>query len=187
MGFGTTRSCLSIFYRPGKKNVRVGRCIVPSIHSGRGHDALVLEENLVAAVASPQVSAKSGEDSLCKRQRLDLGFREIMLSRTLLTDEKEARELALTAQQYILLDGVLHFIEKDQVLKVIPPEQEREKLFDEVHGGAFGGHLRDAKIHGELSKKYWWPGMRGDIIRWCQACLVCASRQQFALPSRLSQ
>ena len=83
----------------------------------------------------------------------------------------------MTAQQYVLLDGVLHFIGKDQALKVIPPEQERKKPFDEVHGGAFGGHLQDAKIHGELSKKYWWPGMRGDIIRWCQACFVCASRQ----------
>ena len=68
----------------------------------QGEDTmLVPEENLVAAVASPQVSAKSGEGSLCERQRLDPGLRQIMLylqSRTLPTDEKEARELALTAQ-----------------------------------------------------------------------------------------
>ena len=50
-------------------------------------------------------------------------------------------------------------------------------MFEEVHGGPFGGHLRDAKIHGELSRQYWWPGMRRDIFRWCQACMVCASRQ----------
>ena len=65
-------------------------------------------ENLVAVVASPQGSTKSGEGSLCERQRLDPGLRQIMLYlqlRTLPTDEKEARELALTAQQYILLDA----------------------------------------------------------------------------------
>ena len=132
---------LSIFYRPGKKNV-----LADELSQSPIQGVLVPEENLVAAVASPQVSAKSGEGSLCERQHLDPGIRQIMLylqSRTLPTDEKEARELALTAQQYVLLDGVLHFIGKDQALKVILPEQERKKLFDEVHGGAFGGHLGD--------------------------------------------
>ena len=50
-------------------------------------------------------------------------------------------------------------------------------MFDEAHAGPFGGHLRDAKVHGQLAKHYWWPRMRGDIIRWCRACLVCASRR----------
>ena len=31
---------------------------------------------------------------------------------------------------------------------------------------------------GEWSKHYWWQGMRGEIIQWCQACLVCATRQE---------
>ena len=92
-------------------------------------------------------------------------------------DVKKAKELSLTAQQYVLLDGVLHYVEKDKTLRIIPPESDRRSMFEEVHGGPFGGHLRDAKIHGELSRRYWWPGMRRDIIRWCQACLVCASRQ----------
>ena len=46
-----------------------------------------------------------------------------------------------------------------------------------MHAGVWGGHLKDDKIHGELAKRYMWPGMRSDIIKWCQACLVCASRQ----------
>ena len=31
-------------------------------------------------------------------------------------------------------------------------------------------------MHGKLGKHYWWPGMRGDIVKWCRACLVCATR-----------
>ena len=62
-------------------------------------------------------------------------------------------------------------------LRVIPPECDRRQFLDEVHGGAFSGHLRDAKIDGELSKTYWWPKMQSDIIQWCWACLLCASRQ----------
>lgn len=76
-----------------------------------------------------------------------------------------------------MLEGVLYYVEKDKTLKIIPPQEDRKSLFTEVHSGRFGGHLRDAKIHGELSKGYWWPGMRSNIIQWCQACLTCASRQ----------
>ena len=46
-----------------------------------------------------------------------------------------------------------------------------------VHSGIFGAHLKDAKIHGELSKHYWWPKMRVDICKWCHSCLVCVTRQ----------
>ena len=67
---------LSIFYRPGKKNVLADALSRSPI---QGEDMmLVPEENLVAAVASPQVSAKSGEGNLCERQRLDPGLRQIM-------------------------------------------------------------------------------------------------------------
>ena len=62
-------------------------------------------------------------------------------------------------------------------MRIIPPQGDRKQLFDEVHAGVWGGHLKDAKIHGELPKRYLWPSMRSDIIKWCQACLVCASRQ----------
>ena len=62
-------------------------------------------------------------------------------------------------------------------MRVIPPTSQREKIFHKVHGGRLGAHLRDAKIHGELSRHYWWPGMGNDIIRWCKSCITCASHQ----------
>ena len=48
----------------------------------------------------------------------------------------------------------------------------RKQLFDKVHGGMFGSHLREAKIFGELAKRYWWPHMRSQVVRWCQACVI---------------
>ena len=49
--------------------------------------------------------------------------------------------------------------------------------FEEAQSGKFGAHLRDAKVHGELSKHYWWPRMRANISEWCQGCLVRATHQ----------
>ena len=141
---------------------------------------LVLKETLVAAVESTQDHAKSGKCDLGEQQRGDPWLWQVIAyleTGALPSDGSKAREFAVSGQQYVLLEGVLYHVERDKTLRVIPPECDRRRLFDEVHGGAFGGHLRDAKIHGELSKRYWWPKMRGDIIQWCQACLVCASRQ----------
>ena len=88
-------------------------------------------------------------------------------------DDKKARELILSRSQSALLDGVF---KKDNSLRIFVPECDREELFKEAHEGVFGGHLREAKIYSQLSKHYWWPGMRSDVSYWCKACLVCATR-----------
>ena len=62
-----------------------------------------------------------------------------------------------------------------KTLRIIPPTNHRKKLFDEVHSGLQSGHLRKAKMIGQLSHHYWCPQMRADIQRWCKACLTCAS------------
>ena len=46
-------------------------------------------------------------------------------------------------------DGTLYRVEADKSLRIIPPAGDRQKLFEEVHGGLFGEHLREAKMHSE--------------------------------------
>ncbi len=95
---------------------------------------------------------------------------------TLPEEAKKARELVLSQSQYKLVDGVLYRVEADKTLRIIPPSSDRKRIFGNAHSGAFGGHLREVKIHGQLAKHYWWPRTRADIGRWCRACLTCASR-----------
>ena len=59
---------------------------------------------------------------------------------------------------------------------MIPSVTYWKKLFDDMHSGKLGGHLRDAKIHNLLNKHYWWPGMCKDICRRCKGCLTCATQ-----------
>ena len=74
------------------------------------------------------------------------------------------------------MDDVLYHVEADKTLRVIPPGKDHKKLFHEAHDGAFGAHLRDAKVHSQLSKHYWWKRMRADI-RWCRTCLTCVTHK----------
>ena len=147
---------------------------------------------VIAAMRSARPSAKGGDtnptepvdteredsQSLEDRQRADPDLAPIMdyIQRGVLPDGERACELALTQNQYELLEGALYHVEPDKT-RVILPREDRKKVFDEAHAGPFGGHLRDAKMYGQLAKHYWWPKMRADVISWCRACLTCASRR----------
>ena len=78
-------------------------------------------------------------------------------------DNRRARELLLSQSYFAVVDGVLYRVKKDKTLKIVPPECDRYQLFLEVHEGVFSGHLRQAKVHSQLSRHYWWPRMRQDI------------------------
>ena len=58
---------------------------------------------------------------------------------------------------------IMYHTEGDKTLRVVIPETDRECLFNEVHAGTFGRHLKEAKIHSQLSQRYWSPKMRADI------------------------
>lgn len=87
-------------------------------------------------------------------------------------DDNLAKAFALTHSQYLIQ---LYHIEPDCTLRIIPPTVTRKELFQKVHAGAFGAHLSEGKVHGELRRHYWWKGIRTDIARWTHGCLVCAT------------
>ena len=133
---------------------------------------------LLAAVMEGERNC-TDDDPFGDRQRQDPELNMIInyLENTdLPEDDKVARELILAESRYAVIKGVLYRIEEDQSLRIIPPAEDRLRIFESAHGGQFGRHLREAKIHGQLSRHYWWPRMRTDIREWCRACTFCASR-----------
>ena len=102
--------------------------------------------------SSSQQAVERGGD-IRKRQLDDPELKCIMLyleDGELPRDEKKAKELVLGKSLYEIVDGILYHIELDKSLRLIPPTCDRESLFQEVHNGTFGAHLKDTKIHGEL-------------------------------------
>ena len=168
---------IHIHYRPGKANSNVD-ALSRFPAEEEPCDTHTQVPAVVATTYPSSVQAKDGEPTLAALQQSDSHLREIieyLEHRTLPADEKRGRESALSRSQYQVVEGVLYHVEKDQTLRIIPPQTLRDKLFHKVHDGKFGDHLRDAKIYSLLSKHYWWQGMWTDILKWCKACLICAT------------
>ena len=124
------------------------------------------------------VGAIAATSELAELQRKDEGLKQIIAfqeSRILPSEEKQAKLISLTQSQYTLVDNVLHYVNPDGSLRVIPPTSKRQELFHQAHGGIFGGHLGDAKVYSELLCHYWWPKMRSDNTHWSRICLTCAT------------
>lgn len=182
---------LKIEYRPGKSNAKADALSRYPVSLLPRDCAETQTCRLIAAVeAGPPArkgkrevenSADSTEEhsTLGARQRADPCLRDIILhleTGELPGDRRRACELVLGKPQFTLRDGVLYKLESDKSLCIVPPTTDRKELLREVHEGPFGGHLREAKIHGELGRHYWWPGMRADLTNWCRCCVRCAKR-----------
>lgn len=184
---------LRIHYRPGKSNSNADALSRCPVETDLVDTAVPTSRVLLAAIQPAQASAKDGDTpldvptttsfmvapSIEERQHADPELAPIIEYHQTgtLPEGEVARGLAVAWSQYEVIEGLLYHLEPDKTLRVVLPKSDRKRVFDEAHAGPFGGHLRDAKVHGQLAKHYWWPRMRGDIIRWCRACLVCASRR----------
>ena len=168
---------LTIEYRTGRKNEKADAL---SRHPVSGENTVGSDPVPHAVIAATSFEPESQRSSSLKeRQRADPSLVSIihyLEDGTLPEEDKEARVLLLSQSNYTLLDGVLYHVEPDKTLRIIPPKADRKKLWEELHSGCCGGLLKCAKSHGQLSKHYWWPGMRTDIVSWCRGCIVCATR-----------
>ena len=159
---------LEIHYRPGRTNQAadaLSRHVTSNDEtlSGSLDPAKDGDETIHQLTTNDDENA----ESVASRQDSDVELKIIkqyLLDNKLPDQEEKARELTLNKAQYEVIDNVLYHMEPDKTLGIVPPTIGRKGLIETAHGGVLGGHLRTAKIHNQLSKHYWWPRTRADIV-----------------------
>ena len=99
--------------------------------------------------AEDDTSSNSSIYSLAEYQDVDPELKllkEYLQTGKLPEDERKAKEFVLSKTQFEIQDRVLYHLEKDKTLRVVVPTDSRKELFNDVHSGVFGAHLRSAKI-----------------------------------------
>ena len=63
-------------------------------------------------------------------------------------------------------EGGLQFVVPDNI-------DVKDQLLQDLHSSAAAGHLGSAKTYERLARRFWWPGMRADVLEYCSKCVSC--------------
>ena len=146
---------LKIEHRSGKHNANadaLSRYPLLDSNSGTPPEKLVA---VLATTGSGGEEDSENESTLASLQRGDAELApmiEYLETGVLPPGDQDARRIVLSSGQYTLEDDILYHVEDDGTLRVVPPVDQRERLFAEAHGGKFGAHLGDAKVYSEIKK-----------------------------------
>ena len=57
--------------------------------------------------------------------------------------------------------------------QVMVPEKLRRPIMEVAHGSIMGGHMGIKKTTDKIQSAFYWPGIHGDVTRFCKSCDVC--------------
>ena len=88
-------------------------------------------------------------------------------------------------QKYLVLqNGVLYRRWEDipgkglnKCLQFVLPQDLVPTVLEQLHNAPSGSHLGVSKTVEKVRCRFYWPGQRRDIERWCAACETCATRK----------
>ena len=68
--------------------------------------------------------------------------------------------------------------------RLVAPQTIRGQIFDFLHAKCTGGHLGISRTSASAPKRFWWPGMKKDVMLWCRQCNRCQLRNLHPGPRR---
>ena len=79
---------------------------------------------------------------------------------------------------YTVKDNILYRIYQQEnsdntVEQVVVPKELRIHVMGLAHESMMGGHLGVKKTMDKIQASFYWPGIHGDITRYCRSCDVC--------------
>jgi len=70
----------------------------------------------------------------------------------------------------------------DEVLQLLLPRCEVNKGIELCHAGSIGGHFGIQKTIAQVERRFFWPGWRSDVKRYCRSCEECIRYHRGELP-----
>ena len=61
-------------------------------------------------------------------------------------------------------------------IQLVTPVNLKQQILNQVHNQRLGGHFGIKKTLHNVRMRFWWPGLRADVKRWCRTCIMCQKR-----------
>ena len=70
----------------------------------------------------------------------------------------------------------------EEMTQLLVPKSRREMIFQAAHFNPMAGHMGYDKTLNRIMARFYWPGIRGDVRRWCASCPECQLVNPPAIP-----
>ena len=67
--------------------------------------------------------------------------------------------------------------ESGVIYQYVAPKRLRKEIMRHLHDHQTGGHLGITKTLYNVRQRFYWPGSKKDIVRWCHHCKECGARK----------
>ena len=57
--------------------------------------------------------------------------------------------------------------------QLLIPKSQKKQILSLAHESLMGGHLGVQKTTDRILQNFYWPGIMGDVKRWCRSCDIC--------------
>lgn len=64
-------------------------------------------------------------------------------------------------------------VRENVVEQLLVPQQYRRKVLDLAHDDVLGGHLGVEKTEARITDRFYWPGLKAEVRRYCTSCPTC--------------
>ena len=95
-----------------------------------------------------------------------------------LADATEPKKRGNKSARFEKRQGVIYRIYEDGsqgtcVRQVVLPQRLRNYVMSIAHDSIMGGHQGIRKTRDKVISNFYWPGVEGDVARFCRSCEIC--------------
>jgi len=66
---------------------------------------------------------------------------------------------------------------QDRYLQLVIPPTHIPGIMVGLHDSHIGGHMGVRKTWEKIRRRFYWPGQKSDVVKWCSNCIACNSRK----------
>ena len=126
---------------------------------------------------SDQIKAWQNEDPDIAKVLAWMASKKKPKSKDIRSESATVRVFWSMFDQLETIDGVLYRVPEPgnrfSVPRLVAPRAIRNQVFNFLHTKRTGGHLGIKRTAASARKRFWWPGIKKDVIRWCRHCNTC--------------
>ena len=96
-------------------------------------------------------------------------------------------DAVLTYPHFVVVRDRLYRVGRDTeseeiFTQLLVPRSRREIIFQAAHYNPMAGHLGYEKTLNRIMARFYWPGIRAEVRRWCASCPECQLVNPLAVP-----